>query len=562
MRLRGTARIMCRAPGVWPRGVDNRVGLDDVTGRHSDTARPDGRLDQTEVAREPAESVITALQRSLLPEFLPVLPGVRTAALYRPANDPEAAGGDWFDAVPLGDRRIAVLIGDVPGNGTRACVLMGQLRSVLNAALLNGLTLPEALAHLDRFVACVPAAAGTTLCVAVHDPATGELAYATCGHCPPLVLSASGTVGYLPGSGGVPLGMPGGGVPLVRSARLGPHDVVVLHTDGLVKHPGAPLSEGLRTLLAEATRLAPGLASGELADPVHQLCQGLVESVTDAGVLDDVSIIALQRLDRISPDYREQLTCGPGVPGEVRTGLGRWLEGVGADAEDVRDVQLAVGEAVINVIEHAYPDGPGPVLVEASHDPSGRVYLTVSDQGRWLTPLAEPDLRGRGLRLIRACMDSVEIDSSASGTTLLLDRVLRRAPILDGATGARPPVPSGRAEPEFSASIRRSSRPCLVVGGPVDAGTIQRFQAAIQDSGRGGALPLDLDLSAVSYLGSAGVRTLHELAEQMAVDGRALRLVAPPDSPARYLLDLSGLTDLVSPHLPEPAPVTHREMDR
>jgi anti-anti-sigma regulatory factor len=76
-------------------------------------------------------------------------------------------------------------------------------------------------------------------------------------------------------------------------------------------------------------------------------------------------------------------------------------------------------------------------------------------------------------------------------------------------------------------------------------GTVEEFRNQVREVGRGGSLPLEVDLAEVSHLASAGVQVLHELAEQMGADGRALRLVAPRGCPAWPVLELTGLAHLV-----------------
>ncbi len=78
-----------------------------------------------------ARDVVAELQEALLPSTLPVLPRASIAAHYLVAGQEQAAGGDWFDAIPLGDGRIALIVGDVVGHGVAATAAMAQLRAVL-----------------------------------------------------------------------------------------------------------------------------------------------------------------------------------------------------------------------------------------------------------------------------------------------------------------------------------------------------------------------------------------------------------------------------------------------
>src|SRR5439155_967665 len=77
--------------------------------------------------------LVEALQRSLLPDPLPELPGIEFAARYVPAAEGRSIGGDWYDVFELDGGRIGLAIGDVMGRGVDAAVLMAQLRTALRA---------------------------------------------------------------------------------------------------------------------------------------------------------------------------------------------------------------------------------------------------------------------------------------------------------------------------------------------------------------------------------------------------------------------------------------------
>jgi anti-sigma regulatory factor (Ser/Thr protein kinase)/anti-anti-sigma regulatory factor len=487
-----------------------------------------------------------ALQGSLLPESLPVLPGLQLAAHYLVAGSEQEAGGDWFDAVPLPDGAVALVVGDVVGHGPKASVAMGQLRAVLAALLLDGHGVAETLTRLGRFVTRVPSAMATTVCLAVLDPVTGEAQYACSGHPPPLLLGADGDARYLPVHQGAPLGT-SGAPPEVGKVRLDPGDVLMLFTDGLVERPDRPLPDGLDQLRGCAVdALRRGPAHMMTGPGIDRMCRLSLERMTRDGYPDDVSLIAAQRVRRV-PALCLVLSALPPVLAELRAELGRWLDALGAEQRDTSAIQLAIGEAVTNTIEHAYPDGAGAVRVEGRLDPDGRVALTVTDRGRWRPPPSEPNGRGRGLIMIRASMDTAEVEATPGGTVVTMSRQLHRAPVV--APGQQLPArPVGVvAEPPFAVRASRGPQPMLEVTGPVDAHSVTEFRRRLADACRGGTLPLDLDLTGVTHLGSVGVLALHELAGQMAAERRPLRMIAPALCPAYAVLELTGLTQLVAP---------------
>ena len=119
--------------------------------------------------------VVAELQQALLPAALPVLPGLSIAARYLVAAPDQAAGGDWFDVIPLPDGAVALVVGDVVGHGVAASAAMGQLRAVLGELLLETGDVQAALHRIDRMAKRPQALRATTVCVAVLDAASGAL---------------------------------------------------------------------------------------------------------------------------------------------------------------------------------------------------------------------------------------------------------------------------------------------------------------------------------------------------------------------------------------------------
>lgn len=106
----------------------------------------------------------------------------------------------------------------------------------------------------------------------------------------------------------------------------------------------------------------------------------------------------------------------------LRNALRSWLQAVGATEEDVVAMQIAAGEAAANAVEHAYHGAePGPVRLAANREPGDVVRVEVADQGCW-RPQRELGNggRGRGLLLMRECVDEVGLARSPGGTTVVL----------------------------------------------------------------------------------------------------------------------------------------------
>jgi anti-sigma regulatory factor (Ser/Thr protein kinase)/GAF domain-containing protein len=360
----------------------------------------------SELERE--HRVAMVLQRSLLPKRLIDVIGVTTAARYLPASD--EVGGDWYDVFELARGRLGVAIGDVVGHGVRAAALMGQLRTALHAYAMEDYGPARTLELVDRFVQAMPDYAMATAAYAVLEPDTGEVQIASAGHLPPVVVSRDGgrVVDVTPSA---PLGAFSYGRVREHQLTLAPGETLVFYTDGLVERPGTPLNESIEELLA----VLKGATS------VDELCRRAVDTMVPAERLrDDVAIVAIQNAE-IDDVLDLRLPADPKILAEIRLALRRWLRHQGASDSQTMEITLAVSEACTNAIEHAYSPAPAEFTLHASADAGGVTFI-VADVGRWRVPRGTD--RGRGLTIIRAAMDDVHVNSSETGTEIVMHRKL------------------------------------------------------------------------------------------------------------------------------------------
>ena len=227
------------------------------------------------------------LQRSLLPDTLPDVPGIALKAFYKPVSI--EVGGDWYDAFRLPDGKLAVAAGDVMGKGLTAAAGMGRVRNALRALALTDPRPAAVLAGLDRlFLATEQAEQVTTVCYLVVDPLTGEGVAGNAGHLPPLLIGPDGPPRLDETEAGTPLGWasPRRQYPF----SLPPGNTAVLYSDGLVENRTRGLDGGLDELVAVAAQAPPAV----LGDP-GALIGYLVERML-AGYEqdDDVTVLVLQ----------------------------------------------------------------------------------------------------------------------------------------------------------------------------------------------------------------------------------------------------------------------------
>ena len=156
---------------------------------------------------EHVAAVAETLQRSLLPDRLPELPGLGLSARYVAGATDAQVGGDWYDVIALRDGQAGIAIGDVVGHGLDAAARMARLQNALRAYALEGLRPSLVLERMNGFAREVSGGPMATLLYGVVDPEEGKLRLATAGHPPVLVIGPDGEAYFAEGPAGSPLGV-------------------------------------------------------------------------------------------------------------------------------------------------------------------------------------------------------------------------------------------------------------------------------------------------------------------------------------------------------------------
>jgi integral membrane sensor domain MASE1 len=313
------------------------------------------------------------LQRSLLPDRLPSIPGLEFSSRYLPGGAGLEVGGDWYDVFALPRGRVGLTIGDVVGRGLAAAATMGQLRTALRAYAIETDSPGAVLQRLSRLVAEFEAAQMATLIYAVLDPGARTLSFVSAGHPPPLLIGPDGPARYLMEGRSPPLGV-SKGVQAEATVTIEPGSALVLYTDGLIERRRGSIDESM-----EALRTAVEGYQGDL----DSLCDDRVlRPPRPESRGDDVALLVVRLLPTSVGDLRLLLPAEPRVVATVRHAVGQWASLCGASDEETDDLVLAVGEAVTNVIEHAYTSAGGTVDVEASvSEGLARIWSAIVDDG-------------------------------------------------------------------------------------------------------------------------------------------------------------------------------------
>jgi serine phosphatase RsbU (regulator of sigma subunit)/anti-sigma regulatory factor (Ser/Thr protein kinase) len=360
--------------------------------------------------------VADTLQRALLPDLLPSDDRLAFDAAYLPGTEEAIVGGDWYDAFRLPDGRIAFSIGDVAGHGLRAAIVMGEVRQAFRAAALNPNSPSLVLERANTIVNMRTNPVMVTAIFGIVDPSDGVVTYASAGHPPPILGLPCGSVHSLP-KDGVPLGI----VEEIGASdwtfTLPPGAIFALYTDGLIEY-SRDVVEGESRLL-EAVRTGTHAGGKE---PARTLIERVFERCTNT---DDVATLVVVSADVPSRSFGFTFSAVPMAVPMVRRTMQRYAERLGLDEDGRFALITAVGEAIANAVEHAYIGTPGLVRVSAQAN-DDTLVVSIEDEGKW-KPAQRRDERGRGLPLMRALMDAVEIRTHQARTEVRLTMGLRGA---------------------------------------------------------------------------------------------------------------------------------------
>ena len=229
-------------------------------------------------------SIAQTLQHAMVPETLPRLPGIETSCRYVAAATGAEIGGDWYDAVALGDRRLLVIVGDVSGHGVEASTAMAALRYAALAYVAQDPSPASVVTRLAEFAEAADDSHFATVLCAVIDLEAGELTVATAGHPPPLVLGDD-EARYAAPAIGPPIGAPRHAPYRETTTTIPDHGGLLVFTDGLVERRGEIIDAGLERLRTTAL---------EYRLELDRLIDSLAADLAVGGHDDDAAMVGVR----------------------------------------------------------------------------------------------------------------------------------------------------------------------------------------------------------------------------------------------------------------------------
>lgn len=387
------------------------------------------RLVETTREKERYESelnIARGIQMNLLPhKFSPFAeyPGLQINAMVSPAKE---VGGDLYDFF-FRNRRLYFAIGDVSGKGMPAALFMAVTRTLFRFVAETTDSPAEIACRLNNGIlqnndACM----FVTLFTGVLNLSDGTLRFCNAGHNPAVIISKSEAT-MIKEKENLPIGVMDDFEYEEETINLKRGDTFFLYTDGLTEaeNPDKLLfgEERMLRVLSENSEKNTGEIIEIMSDSVKDFAGSAEQS-------DDLTMMAIRfdcYTEHIDTDNSDSAIAA------VKEITDRLAAAAGIDTANTGRICLALEEAVVNVVNYAYPQGTsGPVAIDVTHVPESEIVeITISDKGLPFDPtaaaeadtdatLAEREIGGLGIHLVRTLTDSLQYSREAGENRLTL----------------------------------------------------------------------------------------------------------------------------------------------
>lgn len=390
----------------------------------------------TKASIESKLKVASTIQANMLPQVFPPFPERKDIDLYATMNPAKEVGGDLFDFF-LRDEKLFFCVGDVSGKGAPAAMLMAVTHSLFRAASSHESD-PSVIVRTINETICQDNDANmfVTLFLGVLDLPSGRMRYCNAGHDSPLVYQgALSTLECLPN---LPVGVLAEMKYVTQECILAPDSTLFVYTDGLTEAMDASYEQfGKDRVTALAASCGErGMSARQFLDTI---LEGVHAFVKDAAQSDDLTMLALRYTPgQFATLLSEKLTlnCDLNRIQELKDFIESIAQKLNMDPTVLGQVQLAVEEAVVNVMSYAYPEGEnGFVTVKAMSD-GHELRLVVIDSGVAFDPtsrgkadvslsLEDRPIGGLGIFLVRELMDSINYERTDGRNILMMIKSIR-----------------------------------------------------------------------------------------------------------------------------------------
>ena len=398
-----------------------------------------GELQDTTASKAAMESelkIASDIQMRMLPKTYPPFPERTDIDIYGEVVTAKEVGGDLFDFF-IRDEMLFFSIGDVAGKGVPASLVMAVARSMFRSASMQYTSPKQIVESINRSVCqSNDSYMFVTLFMGVFDLTTGKLLYTNAGHEPPVLVGSN--TRFLPVENNIPLGLRPEWEYSEQEVTIISGTTVFLYTDGFTEAETVDKKQyGRDRMFREAIRLAAlRLDSRTFVKDIRQTERTFVGGIPQ---MDDISLLAIKYRGKVDPKlYYRSILLNNDVQ-EVPV-LTVFINGI---CDDMRfdglsraGVHLAIEEAVVNVMNYAYPKGDrGDIHLEVTADDE-TIAFVLKDNGTPFDPTAMPEvdvkkyvakraIGGLGIHLIRHYMDFVSYDHIEGYNVLTMKKNLK-----------------------------------------------------------------------------------------------------------------------------------------
>jgi sigma-B regulation protein RsbU (phosphoserine phosphatase) len=404
-------------------------------------AKNDRKLQKAKMEQERIGSelrIATNIQKEMLPKTFPPYPDRDDIDIYGVQIPAREVGGDLFDFF-LRNEKLFFCIGDVSGKGVPSAMVMAVIHSLFRMASAHENN-PARIMQTINETSCERNESNifVTVFIGVLDLPTGHLRYCDAGHDAPIIMT-HGECRTVEADPHLPIGVFNDVKYGVEEMQVQPDSTIFLYTDGLTEAKRASRQmyglQRTKEVLGKCAQqqLTPRQILETVSEEVHHF-------IGDAEQSDDLTMLAIRYTPR---QYESMLTETLTIKNDVHevTRFSNFMKSVteklGIEKSLARRLRLATEEAVVNVIDYAYPTGiEGDVEVKMMCD--GRTLrFQIIDSGVAFDPTLKEkadttltaedrQIGGLGILLVRELMDSVNYERTDGKNVLTLIKYIKQ----------------------------------------------------------------------------------------------------------------------------------------
>lgn len=375
------------------------------------------------------------IQMAVIPKIYPPYPERNDIDVFGQLTPAKEVGGDLFDFF-IRDEKLFFCIGDVSGKGIPASLYMMVTKALFRTISAHESSPEKIVSNLNDVMAeDNESNMFVTLFTGVLDLPTGRMNYCNAGHDAPVLIGNTGA-GMIPVDSNLPVGVMPGWEYSRQETVIDPGTSIFLYTDGLTEAEDRNHKQFDMDRVMEMAKkmqhehaFSPTVIIDNMTVAVHSF-------VSDADQSDDLTMLSIQYTrhhDDIT--FQRTLTLTNDLKRVPRLNgfIDEACEANGFDMATTMQLNLAIEEAVVNVMNYAYPaDVQGNITIEAKSD-GQKMKFVISDTGRPFDPTARPEvdttlgadereIGGLGIHLMRQIMDNIEYERSDGHNILTLTK--------------------------------------------------------------------------------------------------------------------------------------------